>query len=574
MKIRLYRRLSLALAAFGLCFCLIAGPALAAADVDQMKDQIRVLQEQLEALKKRLDQTEKDQKKAAEEAQDTAEEVEELDERVAKNEIHTATDKLALSVEIRPQVESIHYSDVRFAPDAFVGGFFTDYPAGFNGATAAQAAAALQAMYRNGLIPDAEKRDASNDILWTTKFRLNMAAKLNNNLSFSGRMAAYKVWGDSTGVSFNNGRFADITLDGNTSSLPHGDTIHLERAYFVYSNQVGQVPIAFSFGRRPSTDGPPLEIGNYSLEGGSPLGTLINWQFDGASFSTNWEDVTGIPGAAFKLCYGLGFEGGYGNSYTLDQRADVNDVHMGGFIATLYDDGDTSAVLNFAHAQGITDGFTGLTVMPFIVSKEDRNGDGVPEYYFDKNDGGFISRMQPTTDIGNWTGLSAVYRTKWGGADFFFSANWSHTHATKISANPFYELMGMGLLSSNGQLEDRDGFMFYAGTRIPITLFGGHLGLEANYGSKYWLGFTGAEDNIVGSKLATRGLALESYYIQPIFGPNFFLKAGVQYIDYEYTGSGNPLGEPVPVASADAVSSLFPVTDRVLKFYLSLTGRF
>jgi hypothetical protein len=50
-------------------------------------------------------------------------------------------------------------------------------------------------------------------------------------------------------------------------------------------------------------------------------------------------------------------------------QSDVDDVHMFGVIATLFDNDSTSAVFNWAHAWDITDGFTGLTVMPFIATE-------------------------------------------------------------------------------------------------------------------------------------------------------------------------------------------------------------
>jgi len=74
------------------------------------------------------------------------------------------------------------------------------------------------------------------------------------------------------------------------------------------------------------------------------------------------------------------------------------------------------------------------------------------------------------------------------------------------------------------------------------------LGFEYNWGSEYWFNFTGAEDAIAGSKLAARGSVYETYYIQPIISNNFFLKLGMKYYDYEYTGSGNPLGAPVKIS--------------------------
>ena len=90
----------------------------------------------------------------------------------------------------------------------------------------------MQGMAMAGMVPPLEENDVDNDIIYTNKFHLDMAAKVNSNLSFAGRLAAYKVWGDSTGVKFNQGSLGDVTMDGTTTSLPHGDTIRLERGLF------------------------------------------------------------------------------------------------------------------------------------------------------------------------------------------------------------------------------------------------------------------------------------------------------------------------------------------------------
>ena len=100
------------------------------------------------------------------------------------------------------------------------------------------------------------------------------------------------------------------------------------------------------------------------------------------------------------------------------------------------------------------------------------------------------------------------------------------------------------------------------------------LGLEYNWGSEYWFNMTGAEDSLVGSKLATRGHVYEAYYIQPVFRQNFFVKVGARYYDYEYTGSGNPLGDPVKIDDLTAADTLFPVADTVWNTYASVTLRF
>ena len=526
----------------------------------------------LEEVKSRLDKLEEANEKLAKEKDS-------LQKRLDKAELHTATDKLSFGVDLRTRADTLHYDDIRVAPSAIINGFFT--PAdqmGFNGATLQQIQQGMASMAAAGMVPPPDEVDADNDIIYTNRLRLDMRSKVNEHLSFYGRMAAYKAFGDSSGVKFNQGSLGDVTLDGNTSSLPHGDTIRMERAFFNLRNDFGDVPVNLSLGRRPSTEGPPLELRNNSLEGGSPVATLINWQFDGASLTFGLEDTTHIPGAAFKLCYGVGFEGDWGNASSLSSsQPSVDDVHMYGFIADLYNDDMTSVVLNYAHASEVTDGFTGLTVMPFIVSKEDRNNDGTSEYYFERNSGGFISRMEPTTNIGDWDGLSLLLRTKlgelWADVDLFLAGSWSHTDPSRVSRNPFYEITGTGLLSSNGDLEERDGYSLYAGVVLPMPM-DARLGLEYNWGSKYWLNFSGAEDSLVGSKLAVRGQVYEAYYHQPVFGPNFFFTLGGQHYDYEYTGSGNPLGKPVKISEASSLDTLNAVVDRVWVGYLSATLRF
>lgn len=546
----------------------LSSPAFASEDVELLKNELKKMSQTMEVLQKKIETLEQENK-------DGKEEVEYLSGRVDKTELHTATDKVSFGIDFRVEGNSLQYKDMQVAPSSLVNGFFTPYASGgFNGGTLSQIQTRIAGMKAAGMVPPTEKYDADNDFIPTTKFNLNMKAKVNSNLNFAGRLAAYKAWGDSTGVKTNTGSLGDVTLDGNTSSVPHGDTIRLERAYFVYSNDIKDVPVSFSLGRRPSTDGPPMEYMKNSLEAGSPLSTIINWQFDGASLNFGLEDLTGITGSAFKLCYGLGFEGGWGNSYSLQNTgADVDDVHMFGVIGTLYDDGDFSAVLNYAHAWDITDGFTGLTVMPFIAYKK---ADGT--YNFEKNYGGYIGRMEPASEIGDWDAASMLFRSNLKeyvdkDIDLFLALSWSRTDPSQVSKNPYYEIMGQGLLSSNGQLESHDGYSIYAGVLFPMPL-DARWGFEYNWGSQYWFNFTGAEDSITGSKLATRGSVYETYYLQPIISNNFFLKLGVKYYDYDYTGSGNPLGAPVKISDIDSLDAIFPVLDKVWNTSASITMRF
>ena len=546
----------------------LGSPVFASEDMEMLKNELKKMSSTMEALQNKIEAMEK-------ENEEKNEEVQYLSNRVDKTELHTVTDKISLGVELRSEAHSIYYNDMQVAPSSLIQGFFTPYASGgFNGGTLTEIQNRIAGMKAAGMVPPTEKYDAENEFLPTSKFNLNMKAKVNNNLSFDGRLAAYKVWGDSSGVKTNTGSLGDVTLDGNTSSVPHGDTISLERAYFLYSKNIDEIPVSFSLGRRPSTDGPPMEYGKNSLEAGSPLSTIINWQFDGASLNFGLEEKLNIPGAALKFCYGVGFEGGWGNSYSLQNTsADVDDVHMFGVIATLYDDDAFSAVVNYAHAWDITDGFTGLTVMPFIAYKKE---DGT--YNFEQNYGGYLGRMQPMSEIGDWDGASLLLRSNLDeqigkDIDVFLALSWSHTDPSQISKNPFYEIMGQGLLSSNGQLEDEHGYSIYAGILFPMPL-DARWGFEYNWGSQYWFNFTGAEDSITGSKLAARGSVFETYYLQPIISKNFFLKLGMKYYDYQYTGSGNPLGAPVKISDINSLDAIFPVIDKVWDLSASITMRF
>ena len=529
-------------------------------EMQSLKDQLKALSTQMESLKAQIDKADQEKKV----------EITELQQRVDKTELHTVTDKIQWGIDFRQRMDSIHYDNVAMAPSSLTNAFFTPVSqGGFNGATPQQIQQAIQQMASAGMIPPPEKKDFDNDSLFTSRARFNMKAKANEHLDFQGRMTAYKTYGDSTEVKQFNG-LNDVTFDGNDSSLPRGDVLRLERAYFDLKGDWNNMPLNLSLGRRPSTEGSPLEYQNNSMIGGSPLAHIINWQFDGASASAGLEDVTGIPGASMKLCWGVGFESGY---YDDPQPINnVDDVQLAGFIAQLYDDGLTVATVNYAHAFDITDGFAGTTVPPFIATQ---NPDGTMN--FAPNSGNYVSVVNPATEIGDWDALDLLVthnaKESLGvDVDVFSSVAWSHTNPSRVSNIPFYNLTGQGLLSSNGDLQERDGYSVYSGVRVPVYK-GSKLGFEHNYGTKNWFNFTGAEDSLVGSKLAVRGHVFETYFIQPIFDDTFFLTLGARYYDYQYSGSGNPLGAPVKISDINSLDAINPVYDNVWDFYVSATLR-
>ena len=176
-------------------------PSPAAEDVEEMKKQLQTLSEMMKSLQEKLDRVEK--QNASKES-----EITEIDKRLNKAELHTASDRVSLGVDLRTEAQSIQYEDVRVAPPALINAFFAPPPQGFNGATQQQIQQAMAGMKAAGMVPPPNTYDADNDIIYSTRFRLNMKATVNPHLDFSGRLAAYKVWepGTRTGLQMKSGR--------------------------------------------------------------------------------------------------------------------------------------------------------------------------------------------------------------------------------------------------------------------------------------------------------------------------------------------------------------------------------
>lgn len=425
------------------------------------------------------------------------------------------------------------------------------------------------------------KYDHNNDAIFTNKLRIRMNSYVNENLSFTGRLSMYKTWGDATDVKWFNGQYNSMTMDGNNGAVPTDDKVRVERAYFVYRNELGEIPWDFSLGRRPSTYGPGEELHENAAQGGSPLAHIIQFQFDGASLQFNFENVLEfLPGSFIKLCYGRGYESGWGSSNAyganngLIATPSVQDVDFFGTIIKFYDDDTYKFWYSYARGFSVTDGFTGTTVMPYSITGNDTNLDGKYESYtFDMNNFGSASRMEATTKLGDMDWHSFLAQGTTAGFGWFASWSMSKSHPQNTSANAMYQFMGMDKML--GSDSSKTGSSVWVGVSTPeLPYTGGKLGFEYNHGSKYWTSMTSAEDDLVGSKLAVRGDVYEAYYHQPIVGDKLFATLGYQYFNYDYTNSGSYLGAPVKISDANAFNTMTAVADKVEKFYASMTYRY
>lgn len=594
----------------------VPATALAAPTVEELQQQIQALQEQLNAIASQVKESE------AAPAAEIEEDVEDLMARVDKVERKTALDRINWYGDLRNKFDSLHYQDVTWNPGIQVD--FDDFAAkamsptnafGFNTqltdangfplvdggnnpvtplskmmAANPNLAAAFMAGQLQGIGPMAflppgsvKPADINNDIAYTTRLRLGMKADVWDNVSFSGRLLMYKNWGDSTGTKVFDS-WNSFSMDGTSSGNTSGDLVHVERAYFDWRD-IGDTPFYLSIGRRPSTYGPPSQYRENEQRGGTPSGHLVHFNFDGITAGYHLSKHTGIEGQTIRFCYGQGFESEIGNG-ELFNEVETKDVHLGGFNIDLLNDGTNFLQMTLFRAMDVTDGFKGTIAFPtqfapLFAPTMNADMQNFPNF-------NFVTRVQPSTTIGdiNLAGLGFA-REEMNGINWFGSFGWTQARPngkTGMFGGLLSDAVWVAELNEAGDTimmkadradsdENRDGYSAYVGVQIPAPM--GKFGLEYNYGSKYWTPFTQAQDDLIGSKLATRGHVGEAYYIFDV-NPKMFIKLAGLYYDYEYTGSGSPVGKPQKIDDVldGTAFSMLPAVDTAWNVNAALTVKF
>jgi len=391
--------------------------------------------------------------------------------------------------------------------------------------------------------------DADNSILYTNRLRLRVDADMGENVSFSGRLSMYKAFGDSTGVQVFNGQPTSLNIDGTGSGVPNSDLLRVERAYFNWSN-IGGAPFYLSIGRRPSTSGAPLNFRQDEPRGGTPLGSVVDFQFDGITAGYHISDTSTI-----RICYGVGYESGFGNGELVKLPADrLKDTQFLGFNWDMLDTERMFIQSTVLRAFDVTDGFNGLVVFP----ADPLTGN--------KINAPVVLRFTPSSNLGEIDLASVVLIRKDGPFDWFVSGNYMKSRPENVST-PFG-----GLFSDPFETpESHTGTMWYAGLRYNFPNSKTKMGVEVNHGSKYWFNFSAAEDDIVAPKTSARGDVIELYVTHRITR-KFIAK--LDYIDYSYDYSGSGWHVGAPKALDETPTLGFPTYDQAKKLSLSLIARF
>ncbi len=235
-----------------------------------------------------------------------------------------------------------------------------------------------------------------NNSIFSNRLWLNMAYATSPSMIFKGQLSFNKAYGAAP-TNYNTGfpqrGFGYDTFDWVLNENLTDDKIRVREAYWLYMSDSllgSNIDWTASFGRRPSTNGFLVNLRDDDKPK-SPMGHIINMEFDGASFKFGLEKVTGVSGMYWKVCLGRGlsnarsrfnFDGGFASQgdYAQDTST-LDNVDLAGFIFVPYDDGQyrvlTTAyrgfdVPGFAMANGTvvpnSDGTMGLDGATGMVS--------------------------------------------------------------------------------------------------------------------------------------------------------------------------------------------------------------
>ncbi|HSR36835.1 MAG TPA: DUF3373 family protein, partial [Desulfurivibrionaceae bacterium] len=163
-----------------------------------------------------------------------------------------------------------------------------------------------------------------NDNHWTNRFRLNMDAEIRKNLLFTGRITAYK--------NFSNDDNNIYVNDSNQAHVPGDSGLKLDRAYIDWIPEGMPVPLAITFGRHPSSEGPPSELKENRKRQSTYPSLLFDGEADGVVATIGLERYLGWKESGLRFAWGKAYQ---------DTNTSVSYMDNGG---GMYDDTNVYAM--------------------------------------------------------------------------------------------------------------------------------------------------------------------------------------------------------------------------------------
>jgi hypothetical protein len=245
----------------------------------------------------------------------------------------------------------------------------------------------LRTAYDNLNYDMADGTTKGNDSLYSLRLWLNMAYSPDEHNVFKGQLSMNKAFGASFDSPMN--RIFDA-FDWTANESLTNNTLKVRQAYWLYLGDSAfglDMPWTMSIGRRPSVNGFLANLSQDDVEA-SPLGHLINVEFDGLSSKLDLSKVTGVPGMSFKVCLGYGSTNAVPLIGSATPNADVenngmNDIKLGGFIFEPYNDGQYIVKTTWYRAFDLPDvnlngmGAIDPMLSPLMTQVGDMDGAGI-----------------------------------------------------------------------------------------------------------------------------------------------------------------------------------------------------
>ena len=411
--------------------------------------------------------------------------------------------------------------------------------------------------YDNINYKTASGKEYSNDALLSNRLWLGMGYAPSKTMFFKGQLSVNKAYG-ATAFNMENYNpqraYGYDSFDWVMNENLTDNALKVREAYWLWMPKFGDYKYTVSVGRRPATNGYLINLRDDD-QAKSPMGHIINMEFDGASASIQLDSL--VPGMYAKLCLGRGLTNANarftqsGLDYAFDETTDANGnsnldtVDMLGLIFKPYDDGQYSVMTKW---------YRGFNV-PVMYSTSIDGTTGAPNGPYTMVTAGDMDGAAISTKI---EGIGDEWSDFLDETIVFASFAWSQSNPNETINRTVSTPDGTMSMATTGMMgsEDKEsGTSYWLGTQMP-NMTGGKFGLEYNHGSKYWRPFTYGEDTIIGSKMAVRGSAYEAYWTQPLMGKMFTMQVRYTYLDYDYTGSNAFFGDggtPMKIEDAAAM---------------------
>ena len=401
-----------------------------------------------------------------------------------------------------------------------------------------------------------------NTSQYSNRFGLDLGAKATQDVSVNAHLNMYKVFGSQDEGSVTNAGsapfFADRVgvFDGTLGHVPSNSALNVDRVYATWSN-IGDEPVWLSVGRRPSTGGAPGNLRDNRPNpgnGGTPS-MLVDYAFDGMTVGYA-PDVDGWPGAYAKICYGRGFE----NGFTDPRGNSLKDADMLGVAIIPIDTDPLRVWLQWNRGMNIFDAPT------------------MRNTYF-----GDTTAKTNLGDI-DWLGMGFMSTFKNigpGKLNVFGDVGVSITHPNQnVSAQFGFQGLMTGSFFSPEAPTSKTGTAIALGVRYDLPS-NSKFGFEYNHGSKNWITFAPAADDMWTAKVGTRGNVYEAYFIQELdrkpissFFSKAFFRLGVQYYKFDYTGSNNWVGAPVAIGDVNGQMMTTTPLENATNLYATFEVKF